>query len=158
MLISNVILREMVYDKDKHPELKSKARDRYDKLGEIYCRPLKAHVKFNADGYYHMLFKSNREKRTVTEQHSRLVLIPLIKPVLYKANKIHETRIDTVKIRSVSKTLTCFSFIEYVGENSDVKIKVVVRQTGTSGGYFFHSVMKMNRTSWKPKTLPEEGV
>lgn len=134
----------MTFDKSRHAELKQKARQQYNELGGIYCEPLKARVNFNADGYYHMLFKSSREKRTVAQQYSRLVLVPLIKPVLYNAKKIHETRIEEVNIRGVKKVRTCYSLIEYVGENLDVKVKVVVRQTG-SGNYYFHSVMKVNK-------------
>lgn len=148
----------MVLNPGKHLELKKLTKERYSKLGEIYCYPLKNHVKFNSDGFYHMLFKSSREKRTVAQQHARLVLVPLIKPVLYNAKRIHETRIDEVYVNGVKKTRTCYSFIEYVGENQDVKVKVVVRKI-ENGGLYFHSVMKVNKSPFKNKnTLNKESM
>lgn len=146
----------MAFDSEKFKESKKKYKEMYFKLDSVYCSVLKAHVKFNSDGFYHMLFKTSREKRTVAGQYNRLILIPLLKPVLHNAKRIHETRIDEVKIRSVKKTRTCYALIEYVGDELDAKVKVVVRQIGT-GGYFFHSAMKMNKNIKKTKT-PRKGV
>lgn len=132
----------MPYDPKKLTALRNKSKTHYFNLSQVYCPALKANVTFNSDGFYHMLFKSNREKRTVAVQHSRLVLVPLLKPVLMKAKTIKETRVIEVKIAGVTKVQTCYALIEYVGNGHDAKVKVVVRKTG-SGGYFFHSAMKL---------------
>jgi hypothetical protein len=146
----------MVFDNAKFGELKKKYRVMYFKLDSVYCPVLKSRVKFNSDGFYHMLFKNSREKRTVNAQYGRLILIPLLKPVLRCAKRIHETRIEEIKVRSIPKVQTCHALIEYVGDDLDAKVKVVVRQIG-NGSYYFHSAMKMNKNTRQTKT-PPKGV
>jgi hypothetical protein len=86
----------MAFDTDKHTEYKTRQKQHYLSLDAVYCPALKSCVNFRADGYYHMLYKTNRQRRTVAEQHSRICLVPLLVPVLKKAKSIKETRVEQV--------------------------------------------------------------
>lgn len=118
----------------------------YQSLIDVYCPVLKCRVKFNADGFYHMIFKTSRKKRTHKEQFARLALIPLIKPVIRNAKKIDETRVEDKIMSANGQKITMYhSLISRVGKRA-VPIKVVVRKDG-NGAYFFHSVMRLSNNT-----------
>ncbi len=121
---------------------KEKQWSHYRNLDHIYCPALKSLVKFNSDGFYHMINKTNRRKRTARAQHSRLALIPLIKPTIKLAKKINETRIEKKKMLNGQKIITCYALIARVGKDL-CPIKVIIRKI-SNGSYFFHSIMRLN--------------
>jgi hypothetical protein len=134
--MSNSIKSKKLSPKD----FKDNCKRHYSSLTIVYCPALQSHVNFSSDGFYHMIFSSNRRRRNVSEQYSRLALIPLIKPVLKNAKKIDEARIEENKKLRGEKIETCFALVENVGKRN-VRVKVIVRKTG-NGKFYFHSVMR----------------
>ena len=61
-------------------------RERYDAIrSPAHCTCLKQKVHFNARGFHHLLYDGSGKARTIREARSRLILIPLIEPVLRTA-------------------------------------------------------------------------
>lgn len=92
-----------------------------------------------------MIFKTSRDKRNVSEQCSRLILIPLIKPVLVNAKVIDETRMETSKTLKGDKIDAFYALVANVGKRP-ARVKVVIRKS-SNGMYHFHSVMKLKTKS-----------
>jgi hypothetical protein len=128
---------------EKQKQFVEERKMHYNSLTSVYCSPLKACVHFNSDGFYHMIFKTNRRKRKISAQFARLALIPLIKPVIKNAKKIQETRIEKGKKMRGEKIETFHALVEVVGK-CNVRVKVVIRKV-ENGGFFFHSIMRLSR-------------
>lgn len=123
-------------------KFKEKQWAHYQSLNCVYCPALKSTVKFNSDGFYHMINKSNRRRRNAKAQRSRLSLIPLIKPTIRLAKKINETRVEEKKMMNGQKIVICYALVAQVGQNK-CPVKVIIRKI-SNGAYYFHSIMRLN--------------
>lgn len=121
--------------------LGDKAKRQYQALTPVYSPLLKGTIYFNSDGYYHMVFKSNRERRKAKARDTRFTLIPLIIPTILNAKSIDEVRMTEREMRG-QKIISCFALVANVGDKKRCKVKVVVRKL-QGGEYFFHSVMRL---------------
>lgn len=130
-------------DPSSFQEFKNKQKAHYQSLIEVDCPALRSKVKFNSDGYYHMIFRSSRKRRTVRAQCSRLALIPLIKPTLKEAKGIFRTRVMDQKMLNGQKIVTCYALVAKVGKDK-IPVKVIVRKI-SNGALYFHSIMRMSK-------------
>jgi hypothetical protein len=62
-------------DNQRLHELIEESRKLYEKQKSIYCPYLEASISCNADGFKHLLSKTSRLPRTVSEQRLKLRLL-----------------------------------------------------------------------------------
>ena len=110
---------------DEYQKLVGQRRTWYKTLGAIYCPCLKANVRFNAKGFYHLLYDGNGMPRPRAEQIRRLMLLPLVPEII-------------ANVRSVGGNQT-IKGIEYL-VLQNIRARVIIRKKA-SGNYFYHSIM-----------------
>lgn len=89
-----------------------------------------------------MIFKGKhrRDNKTI---YSRLVLIPLIRPVIENCDEETEIRVRREVIDGKKVKVTYYALEARVGK-SEVRVRVVTRKVGEKGKNYFQSVMKFN--------------
>lgn len=122
-----------------------KYRKIYNQFDKIYCHCLKTDIFFNAKGFHHLRFEVSGRPRSKAVTRSRIVLLPLVMPVIRKA-KDFDTRVrENVRVsrkrRVARKTIIYFTLIERVGKRK-TKVKVILRRVG-NGKIIFWSVMRL---------------
>ena len=117
---------------------------KYDSIGRVKSKILNSDVHFTAEGRLHLLYKGNRKKRNVQEQRYKLMLFPLVIPVLKFSDNIQNWR-----FRSPDDPADV-QYYAVVGKagHADLEVRVIVKRTG-DGQFNFHSVMK--HTNKKPR-------
>ena len=115
-------------------------KDKYRKIGDVYCVALGLKVKFTLVGFKHLIFKGSR-RRVNSVIKNRLRLIPLAPYVLKKADEVVETRIRKENIYGGRRSVR-YDAIEAVVGKSNVRVRVVVRTIGEDGQPHFYSIMK----------------
>ena len=128
-----------------------KARQTYNNIkSPAWCKCLHRRINFNAQGFHHLLYDGLGHERSPSEQQHKLLLIPLIVPVLAVAPdatyKKVEERINRKK-NSPIKEIEYWGLTALVGRNRDVKVKVILKRAG-AGQIIFWSVMRL-KTSKK---------
>lgn len=127
-------------------QLINEYRTKYDSIGRVSCKILNCDVHFNSDGKLHLLYKSNRKKRSVAEQRYKLNLFPLVIPVIKNANTIQDWRFAN---EVVDKDVQHYALVHKVGKGK-IPVRVIIRRTG-DGQFNFHSVMKHEHFTKKPR-------
>jgi hypothetical protein len=91
-------------------------------------------------GFKHLIFKGNhrRDTRTIL---NRLVLIPLIAPVIHNCDEEVEIRIRRESINGKKVRVTYYALEAHVGKES-VRVRVITRKVGEKGSHYFQSIMK----------------
>ena len=119
-----------------------KYKTSYKRFKPTYSPALDEDIQFNMSGFKHLVFKG-KHRRPNKVIYSRMVLIPLIKPVIHECNKITETRevIENVKGK---KLKVKYCALEAKVGKSSTRVRVVVKKIGKNGKYYFQSVMKYN--------------
>lgn len=125
--------------------LKENMRKRYDSIRTpVHCKCLNQDVYFNSRGFHHLLYDGSGKARTLDQARSRLVLIPLILPVIQNAVNTSYQKIYARKNRkksSESVMIEMWGLEASVGK-SKAKIKVILRREENSK-IIFWSVMKI---------------
>ena len=91
-------------------------------------------------GFKHLIFKG-KHRRDSKAIFNRLVLIPLIVPVIRNCDEEVEIRIRRETIDGKKIRVTYYALEARVGKDS-VRVRVITRKVGTQGKHFFQSIMK----------------
>lgn len=121
-------------------DLIAKYRAEYIKLGPIHSKAIGEKVYFNMPGFKHLIFKG-RHRRETKAIFNRLVLVPLIAPVIYNCEEEVEIRVRREVIDGKKVKVTYYALEAHVGKDS-VRVRVVTRKVGTKGRHYFQSIMK----------------
>jgi hypothetical protein len=126
----------------KIQEIVSKYRKIYEKLRPTYSPALNAKIIFNIFGFKHLIFK-NKHRRDNETIYDRLVLIPLIVPVIKLCDEPVEIRKRKEDVKG-KKTWVEYNALEAKVGQSDARVRVVTRKVGEKGAHYFQSIMKYN--------------
>ena len=121
-------------------ELVDKYRAEYQKLRPIKSKAIGEKVYFNMPGFKHLVFKG-KHRRQSSAIFNRLVLIPLIAPVIHNCEEEVEVRIRNEVIDGKKVKVTYYALEAHVGKDS-VRVRVVTRKVGEKGKHYFQSIMK----------------
>jgi len=120
-------------------------RKMYKEYDSMYCSCLKEDVVFNISGFNHLRFKIDNTPRNPKEAMYKLGLLPLVRPVIYKAKNIdsYEIRMSPIggSRKKVIRKVEYWSLISKVGKK-DIKTRVILRRI-EKGKMHFWSVMKL---------------
>jgi hypothetical protein len=120
----------------------AKYRELYKKQRPVISPALKQEIKFNAEGFNHLLFKGGK-KRADKAVINRLPLVPLAVPVIKTCRKTLEIRSRRQTIKGKTVSVKYYSLEANVGKSS-TRVRVVIRKVGRAGNYNFYSIMKYN--------------
>lgn len=114
----------------------------YQNITPVFSPAIGDRVYFNQRGFKHLIFKGKhrRDNKTI---HDRLVLIPLIVPVIKQCEEEVEIRIRRENIAGDRIKVIYYALEAHVG-NDKSRIRVVTRKIGKKGKHYFQSVMKYN--------------
>lgn len=121
-------------------ELIKKYRAEFLKLRPIYSKAIGDKVYFNMPGFKHLIFKG-KHRRQSSAVINRLVLIPLIAPVIHNCSEEVEIRIRNEVIDGKKVKVTYYALEAHVGKDS-VRVRVITRKVGEKGKHYFTSIMK----------------
>ena len=121
-------------------EFIGKYRAMYQALTPIHSRVIGDKVYFNMAGFKHLIFKGKHRRETKVI-FNRLVLIPLIAPVIKNCDEEVEIRIRKEDIDGKKIRVTYYALEAKVGKDS-VRVRVVTRKVGDKGNHYFQSIMK----------------
>ena len=121
-------------------EIIAKYRLEYKKLRTIYSKAIGDDVYFNMPGFKHLIFKGKHRRETGAILN-RLVLIPLIVPVILNCDEEKEIRVRREMIDGKKVKVTYYALEAHVGKDS-VRVRVVTRKVGDKGCHYFISIMK----------------
>ena len=117
----------------------------YATIGEVRCPYFEEKIAFNAAGFKHLKFKSDKVARPRSEQYARLKLLTLAPRVLGLSRTVQgiwETkRFERMRMHSRTDTiLKPVSYFEFIAVLDNVRVKVVVKQVN-GGQKFFWSII-----------------
>lgn len=121
-------------------DLIAKYRAEYKKLKPIHSKAIGEKVYFNMPGFKHLIFKGKHRRETAAI-FNRLVLVPLIAPVIHNCHEEVEIRIRNEMIDGKKVRVTYYALEAHVGKDS-VRVRVVTRKVGDEGKHYFQSIMK----------------
>lgn len=121
-------------------ELIARYRTEYEKLRPINSVAIGEKIHFNMFGFKHLIFKG-KHRRESAAIFNRLVLIPLIAPVIYNCAEEKEIRIRKEIIDGKKVAVTYYALEAHVGKDS-VRVRVITRKVGSKGKHYFQSIMK----------------
>lgn len=121
-------------------DLIAKYRGEYKKLKPIHSKAIGEKVYFNMPGFKHLIFKGKHRRETATI-FNRLVLVPLIAPVIHNCSEEAEIRIRNEVVDGKKVKVTYYALEAHVGKDS-VRVRVVTRKAGKEGKHYFQSIMK----------------
>jgi hypothetical protein len=121
-------------------DLITKYRAEYRKLQPVFSPAIKEKVYFNMPGFKHLIFKGKHRRETAAI-FNRLVLVPLIAPVIHNCSEEVEIRIRKETIDGGKVSVTYYALEAHVGKDS-VRVRVITRKVGTDGKHYFQSIMK----------------
>ena len=121
-------------------DLIAKYRGEYKKLKPIHSEAIGEKVHFNMPGFKHLIFKGKHRRETATI-FNRLVLVPLIAPVIHNCSEEVEIRIRNEVVDGKKVKVTYYALEAHVGKDS-VRVRVVTRKVGKEGKHYFQSIMK----------------
>lgn len=121
-------------------DLIAKYRSEYVKLRPVHSKAIGEKVYLNMSGFKHLIFKGKhrRESKVI---FNRLVLVPLIVPVICNCNEEVEIRVRREVIDNKKVKVTYYALEAHVGKDS-VRVRVVTRKVGVDGRHYFQSIMK----------------
>ncbi|QHU91642.1 hypothetical protein GWK75_04380 [Candidatus Saccharibacteria bacterium oral taxon 955] len=118
----------------------AKYRSEYTKLRPIYSEAIGEKVHFNVSGFKHLIFKG-KHRRETKAIFNRLVLVPLIAPVINNCIEEVEIRTRREMMNGKKVKVTYYALEARVGKDS-VRVRVVTRKIGEKGKHYFMSIMK----------------
>jgi hypothetical protein len=123
-------------------ETVAKYKRLYNGIKPINSKALNAKIYFNMPGFKHLIFK-NKHRRDNNTIYKRLVLIPLIAPVIHNCDEPVEIR-KRPEIINGKKIWVEYNALESKVGKSDARVRVVTRKIGDNGQHYFQSIMKYN--------------
>jgi len=121
-------------------ELIAKYKATYQSLKPVHSKAIGDTVYFNMPGFKHLIFKGKHRRETAAI-FNRLVLVPLIAPVIHNCDEILETRIRKEMVDGKKVEVTYHALEAHVGRDA-VRVRVVTRKVGDKGQHYFQSIMK----------------
>lgn len=121
-------------------DLIAKYRAEYVKIKPIHSKAIGEKVYFNMRGFKHLIFKG-KHRRESAVIFNRLVLVPLIAPVIHNCTEEVEIRIRKEVVDSKKVKVTYYALEAHVGKDS-VRVRVITRKVGEKGKHYFQSIMK----------------
>lgn len=118
----------------------AKYRAEYVKLKPVHSKAIGDKVYFNMPGFKHLIFKG-KHRRETRAIFNRLVLVPLIAPVIHNCDEETEVRTRREIIDGKKVKVTYYALEAHVGKDS-VRVRVVTRKVGAKGKHYFQSIMK----------------
>ena len=124
----------------KPSEIIEKYKLEYSNLNPVWSKAIGGRVFFNISGFKHLVYKGGH-RRSTKVIINRLVLIPLIIPVINNCAEETEIRIRKEIIDGKKVKVTYYALESHVGKDS-VRVRVVTRKVGVKGKHYFQSIMK----------------
>ena len=121
-------------------ELIAKYKATYQSLKPVHSKAIGDTVYFNMPGFKHLIFKGKHRRETAAI-FNRLVLVPLIAPVIHNCDEVLETRIRKEMVDGKKVEVTYHALEAHVGRDA-VRVRVVTRKVGDKGQHYFQSIMK----------------
>ena len=121
-------------------DLINKYRAEYQKITPIFSSAIGEKVYFNMPGFKHLIFKG-KHRRETKAIFNRLVLVPLIIPVIKNCAEEKEIRIRREVIDGKKVQVTYYGLEAHVGKDG-VRVRVVTRKIGSKGKHYFQSIMR----------------
>jgi hypothetical protein len=113
----------------------------YKGIKPVYSKIINEKIYFGMAGFNHLIFKSgHRRKNKII--FSRLVLVPLIVPVIKNCEELAKARTRNEDINGKKTSVTYYAFEAPVGKRA-ILVRVVIRKVGDKGKYSFQSVMRL---------------
>jgi hypothetical protein len=121
-------------------DIVKKYRLEYNSLRPVQSKAIGDKVYFNMFGFKHLIFKGQhrRENKAI---FNRLILIPLIIPVIRNCEREIEIRQRYEIVKGKEVKVTYYALEAHVGQDV-VRVRVVTRKVGTKGRHYFQSIMK----------------
>lgn len=146
-----IIIMEFDFDREKFERIKKEAKEYYDKLGTVKCPYLKAEVHFSEEGFGHLLSKSWNRGRSLTEQYTRLRILPKVIEIIKITHTLQEFDERKIFVRQKInsrwekrlKIVKYYVFVVFLKEQ-DFRLKIIIKEI-EGGQPFFWSVYP----SWK---------
>ncbi len=141
----------MEIDREKFEKIKKETKEYYAKLGAVRCPYLKADVHFNEEGFGHLLSKSWNRGRSLSEQYTRLRILPKVIEIIKIAHTLQEFDERKIFVRQKInsrwekrlKIVRYYVFIAFLKERN-FRLKIIIKEI-EGGQPFFWSVYP----SWK---------
>jgi hypothetical protein len=112
----------------------------YAGISSVFSAAIDEEIHFNISGFKHLIYKG-KHRRKADAIRGRLILIPLIVPVIRNCSEEKEIRIRREVIDGKRVRVTYYALEAHVGKE-EVRVRVVTRKIGDRGKHFFYSVMK----------------
>jgi len=133
------------FDEKDFGNVEKQADDLYKSLSDIHCPYFNEKIAFNAKGFKHLKFKSDRQARPRKDQYPRLKLLRLVPEVLKKSHTVQgiwrTKRFEVQKTNSKwEHVLKDVIYYEFIAVLSSIRLKVVVKEV-TGGEKHFWSVI-----------------
>jgi hypothetical protein len=128
----------MEFENQSRFKAKEQAKEFYKSIGEAWCPPLKSWVKFDSSGFKHIIQKTNIP-RSKAEQRRRFALLPDAVSILKDKNILPKHIIKNTNPIPIHLWV-------FIKIKDDMRITVVVRQSGNSA-YHFLSVYEKKQKS-----------
>ncbi|MCL2680782.1 MAG: hypothetical protein FWF11_04900 [Coriobacteriia bacterium] len=127
-------------DQPSTKDLIAKYRAEYRKLTPVHSTAIGEKVHFNMQGFKHLIFKG-KHRRPNKALLNRIVLVPLIVPVIKNCNEEVEIRIRRETVDGKQVRVTYYALEAVIGKNK-CRVRVITRKVGEKGKHYFQSVMK----------------
>jgi len=139
------------FDAKKYNDAKRVGESFFDKNKKIDSLAL-GNIRFNSDGFLHLICKNKKHKRDWKNQVKRFHLLPYVKPVLEKMGYYQEYQevmeeimiVDHGSFKRVSKIVRYWAFVAVI--DNKIRIKVILKKTG-NGEIIFWSVIPYWKTN-----------
>ena len=126
-------------------------KQHYNQIVEVYCVPLKSHVKFTKDGWDHLVFKdpSRGRTRNPKDLKFRLKYLHLAPKLLSMTTTVQDRRVykefTEVQVnKRLEKRLVRVEDFAFWGilpdDSQQIRIKVLVLKNTKTGVFRFHSM------------------
>lgn len=112
----------------------------YKNIQPLYSPAICETIYFNGAGFRHLIYK-NKHRRKAKIILGRLVLVPLIIPVIENCEKIVETHFRC-QVIDHQKVSVVYHALEAKVGRSRIKARLIARKLGKQGKNYFHSIMK----------------
>ena len=121
-------------------EIIKKYRTEYARLRPVFSRAIGDKVYFNMFGFKHLIFKGSHRRKNKNILN-RLILIPLIVPVIKNCEREVEIRQRYEIVKGKEVRATYYTLEAKVGQDA-ARVRVVTRKIGEKGHHYFQSIMK----------------
>lgn len=137
-------------------ELKFKVEEEYKRLGKVQCPYLECEVVFNAKGIEHLKMKRWNHARPKKDQYTRLKLLHLAPEILKKSHTLQGVdegkKFERIKINSRwEEKLMDVSYYEFIGVIKNCRLRIIVKQVGSSKPFFWSIVPYWRQGAYRKK-------